>query len=75
MAVGPSQAPMTAMATASSFSKPKPSASSSVRKMPNWPAAPSMMILGLENSGPKSVMAPMPRKISTGKISVRMPMS
>ena len=75
MDVGPSQAPMTPMATASSLLKPSASASSSVRKMPNWPAAPSMTILGLENSGPKSVMAPMPMKISTGKISVRMPKS
>ena len=55
--------------------KPNASASSSVRKIPNWPAAPSSTIRGFSSSGPKSVSAPMPMKISSGKSSLRMPMS
>ena len=66
---------MTATATASSLSKPSASANNKVRKMPNWPAAPSNMILGFCNKGWKSVMAPMPIKISKGKTSVSTPAS
>ena len=74
MAVGPSQAPMTPIATASSLSKPKSSARPMVRKMPNCPAAPSRKILGFSSSGPKSVMAPIPMKMSSGKSSLATPM-
>ena len=66
---------MTATATASSLSKPSAKASSKVRKMPNWPAAPSKMILGFSSNGWKSVMAPMPMKINNGKTSVSTPAS
>ena len=40
LAVGPSQAPMMAMAIDCNSEKPSASASSSVMKMPHWPAAP-----------------------------------
>jgi hypothetical protein len=41
--------------------------------MPNWPAAPSSIIRGFSSSGPKSVIAPMPTKISSGNISFSTP--
>ena len=47
----------------------------SVPKMPNWPAAPSSAILGCESSGLKSIIAPTPMKINSGKSSVAMPAS
>ena len=46
-----------------------------VRKMPNCPAAPSRKILGFSSNGPKSVIAPIPMKISSGKSSLATPMS
>jgi hypothetical protein len=57
------------------LSKPTAKASSRVKKIPNCPAAPSRMIFGFSKSGEKSVIAPMPRKMSTGNISVRIPFS
>jgi len=75
MAVGPSQAPMTAMLTASSAGKPRANASIKVKKMPNWPAAPKSSIFGFSRRAPKSIMAPMPTKMSSGKTSLAIPMS
>ena len=75
MAVGPSQAPMTAMLTASSCGKPRANASSRVKKMPNCPAAPKSSIFGFSSREPKSIMAPMPTKMSSGKTSLAIPMS
>ena len=75
MAVGPSQAPMIAMLTASSAGKPSASASISVRKIPNCPAAPNSRIRGFSISGPKSVIAPIATKISSGNTSLATPMS
>ena len=43
--------------------------------MPNWAAAPKRNIFGLDSSGPKSIMAPMPIKSSRGKSSLAMPAS
>ncbi len=40
------------------------------KKMPNCAAAPKMSRNGLKSSGPKSIMAPMPMKSSSGKSSV-----
>ena len=68
-------APMMPIDAASFRVKPSISARISVRKMPNWPAAPSSTIRGFSSSGPKSVSAPMPMKISSGKSSLPMPMS
>jgi len=43
--------------------------------MPNWPAAPSSTIFGFSSSGPKSVSAPIPMKISSGNSSLATPTS
>ena len=69
MEVGPSAAPMMPMAAASLKGKKK-DANSTVKKMPNWAAAPQRIILGLESSGPKSIIAPMPMKSRMGKASL-----
>ena len=37
--------------------------------MPNCAAAPSNIVYGLSRNGLKSIMAPMPMKMSNGKIS------
>ena len=37
-------------------------------KIPNCAAAPSKKLIGFAISGPKSVIAPTPRKISEGRI-------
>ena len=73
MAVGPSQAPMIPIDMAWSWGKPRARARSRVRKIPNWPAAPSRKVEGWARTGPKSVMAPMPMKINRGKSSVAIP--
>lgn len=73
MEVGPSTAPMMPILAASLRVKPSASATSRVPKMPNWPAAPISTMRGFSSSGPKSVMAPMPMKISRGNSSVEMP--
>ena len=75
MDVGPSIAPMTPMEAASGRVKPIARASSMTAKMPNWPAAPRRTIFGFSSSGPKSVIAPMPMKISSGNSSFSMPAS
>jgi hypothetical protein len=53
----------------------KPSATALVRatNTPSCDAAPRRKVFGLERRGPKSVIAPMPRKISGGKISSSIP--
>ncbi len=71
--VGPSMAPITPIAADSSRLNPSAAASNNVRKIPNCPAAPSSAMLGIANSGVKSIIAPMPMKISSGKSSVRTP--
>ena len=73
MEVGPSMAPMMPMLAAWFMSNFSSSASSSVPKMPNCPAAPSSTMRGFSSSGPKSVMAPMPTKMSSGNNSVSTP--
>ena len=50
-------------------------APSTVVKIPNWAAAPRNRVLGLASSGPKSVMAPTPMKITSGKIPGAIPAS
>ena len=73
MDVGPSAAPMIAMEAASFRSNPISRATISVKKMPNCAAAPKSIIFGLESSGPKSIIAPMPMNSSSGNSSVAMP--
>ena len=81
--VGPSAPPMMAMDAASLRVNSMPgipsaviaSAPIRVPKMPNCAAAPSSRVLGLASIGPKSVMAPTPRKISSGKMLVGRPTS
>ena len=46
-----------------------------VMKMPSWAAPPSRMVLGLAIIGPKSVRAPTPMKMRSGKTPVVMPTS
>ena len=74
MAVGPSAAPMTAMEAASGSGKNSP-ASTSVRKMPSWAAAPNSISQGFSSSGPKSIIAPMPMNSKRGNSSLAMPAS
>jgi len=79
MAVGPSAPPMMAMDAASWMVNSNPGSRLSstapirVAKMPNWAAAPSSSVLGLAIRAPKSVSAPTPMKISSGKTPVSMP--
>ena len=76
MAVGPSAAPMIAMDAASLSPKPNSVAKSSVMKMPNCAAPPSKNSFGLESSGPKSIIAPMPMNSNIGIASdASMPIS
>ena len=75
MEVGPSAAPITAMEAASLSSKPIKVAAPSVKKMPNCAAAPKIISLGLESSGVKSIIAPMPTNSSNGNSSLAMPAS
>ena len=66
MEVGPSAPPMMAMAAATLPGKPSTSASRNAEKMPSCAAAPSSSEDGRAISGPKSVMAPIPRKMMDG---------
>ena len=75
MEVGPSAAPMIAMEAASCRSKLNSRAMLSVKNMPNCAAAPNKNSFGLESSGSKSIIAPMPMKRSSGKSSFAMPLS
>ena len=63
------------IATDAASAKVNPSAFAprSVPKIPNCAAAPSRKVCGLASSGPKSVIAPIPRKISGGKIPDSIP--
>ena len=74
IAVGPSAAPMTAMEAASGRSKNSP-ARTRVTKMPSCAAAPNSMSHGFSSSGPKSIIAPMPIKSSSGNSSLDIPAS
>ena len=49
---------------------PKRTAPKNATKTPNCAAAPSSRLLGLANRGPKSVIAPTPRKIKEGYINL-----
>ncbi len=49
-----------------------PTAPSRVAKMPNCAAAPRNSVRGLASSGPKSVMAPTPMKITSGAMPEAM---
>ena len=71
--VGPSAAPITAIETASGSEKPSSRAIRSVKKMPNCAATPKIMSLGLESSGVKSIIAPMPTNSISGNSSFAMP--
>ena len=68
IAVGPSAPPITPIAAATASGNPSASASRNAEKIPNCAAAPKRKLLGFAISGPKSVIAPTPRKISDGKI-------
>jgi hypothetical protein len=71
--VGPSMAPITPMEAASLSGKPMRVARINVPKMPNWPAAPNKTILGWDSKGLKSIIAPIPIKISKGNSSLLIP--
>ena len=73
MAVGPSAPPMMPIAPACFSVKPRSIAPTSAMKTPICAAAPSKSVDGRASSGPKSVIAPMPRKMSGGKISNLIP--
>ena len=75
MLVGPSIAPITAIDAAWLRGKPMSVARMSVAKMPSWPAAPSNAKIGCDSSGRKSIIAPIPMKMNSGKSSVWMPNS
>ena len=66
IAVGPSAPPIIPMAPASFGVKPKANAKQYAPKIPIWAAAPTNINFGLEISAEKSVIAPIPRKISGG---------
>ena len=72
MAVGPSAAPMMPM-DAASLSGKKMDARHMVKKIPNCAAAPKIISLGLDSSGPKSIIAPIPMNRISGKSSFAMP--
>ena len=66
IAVGPSAPPIMPMLPAAFRSNPRKVASTKGTKMPICAAAPSRRLDGLAMSGPKSVIAPTPRKMSGG---------
>ena len=66
MAVGPPAPPMMPMEPATPSLKPKSFAPMNATNMPNCAAAPRSRLLGLAMSGPKSVIAPTPRKMRQG---------
>ena len=74
IAIGPSAPPMIPMAPASDRLKPSTFARMSATKIPRCAPAPSRTSFGLAIIGPKSVMAPTPRKISGGTISSETPL-
>ena len=66
IAVGPSAPPMIPIALACIGSNPISNAIMYAPKIPNWAAAPISISFGLEISAEKSVMAPIPKKMSGG---------
>ena len=66
MEVGPSAAPMIPMEAASCRLNPNAQASAIAAKIPNCAPAPNRNMIGLESSGPKSIMAPMPMNSRIG---------
>ena len=75
MLVGPSAAPIIAMEADSIGPNPQRVAMQSVKNMPNCAAAPKSISFGLVSTGPKSIIAPMPMKSTSGKNSFAMPQS
>ena len=73
MEVGPSAPPMMPIEAASCEVKPSQTAPMKVANTPNCAAPPRMRVFGRAMSGPKSVRAPTPRKMSGGKISSSTP--
>jgi hypothetical protein len=72
--VGPSAPPIILIADASCRLNPIATAPISEPKIPNCAAPPRIAVLGFDKSGPKSVIAPTPIKISRGKNSLAIPM-
>ncbi len=66
MEVGPSAAPIIPIEAASLRSKPSRTEAATVAKIPNCAAAPKSKSLGLESSGPKSIIAPIPMNSKSG---------
>ena len=66
--VGPSAPPIIDIAAAALSLNPRSIAIRYAEKIPNCAAAPRRKLAGLAISGPKSVIAPTPRKISEGKM-------
>ncbi len=73
MDVGPSAAPMMPIDAASFKSNPSKAAKANVKNIPNCAAAPNSSILGLDKSGPKSIIAPIPMNKSSGNSSLAIP--
>ena len=74
MAVGPSAPPMMPMDAACGPVKPRQMAPKNATKTPSWAAAPSSRLFGSAISGPKSVIAPTPMKMSEGYRPALTPM-
>lgn len=66
MAVGPSAPPMMPIAPASAAVNPKASDTTYAPKIPSCAAAPIVISFGFDMRAEKSVIAPIPRKISGG---------
>ena len=66
MEVGPSAAPMIPRDAASFKSKPRKQATTIAAKIPNCAAAPKRNSFGLDSSGQKSIIAPIPINRSRG---------
>ena len=66
--VGPSAPPMIEIAAAALSENPIAIAPRYAAKIPNCAAAPRRKLFGFAMSGPKSVIAPTPRKIRDGRI-------
>ena len=73
--MGPSAAPIIAIDAASFSSNPSREARLNVKNIPNCAAAPKIISFGLDNSGPKSIIAPMPINSNNGKSSFAIPAS
>ena len=66
IAVGPSAPPMIPVEAASKGLNPKAVQPKNAIKIPSCAAAPKRRLFGFAISGPKSVIAPTPRKIRQG---------